>query len=111
MDAESGFDGGKVSGGGTIGFAQVLPATAAALQPDVEAGDLLDPRVNLRVGFRLLRRLLQAFSGDTARAVQAYHVGPRRAVAGAWSAEVQRYVESLLAAARSARWGYVQGLD
>lgn len=75
VEAESGFDPGRISPRGAVGLMQVLPSTAGDLgAPAAKA--LLDPRVNLDVGSRYLGQLIEDFSGDLTLAVAAYNAGP-----------------------------------
>lgn len=82
VSVESGFDASRVSPGGAVGLAQVLPATADLLQPGLTLDELRRPRTNLRLGFRLLRGYGEVFSGNLERALLAYAVGPRSAASG-----------------------------
>lgn len=72
VGAESGFDPDAASPVGALGLAQVLPSTVDLYG----GGDPLDPSVNLRVGARHLRVLLDLFEGDLALALAAYNAGP-----------------------------------
>ena len=75
---ESGFRNAQVSRGGAVGLTQLLPSTAASLQPAVTPQELLDPSTNLHLGFRLLRRHLDDYQGNTTEALLAYHLGQAR---------------------------------
>jgi soluble lytic murein transglycosylase-like protein len=79
------------SSAGARGLLQVMPATATALDLNVN-----EPRTNVLAGARYLRQMLDRFhSSDLALA--AYNAGPT-AVAGAGGApsiEVQRYVSNV----------------
>lgn len=72
---ESGFRRRAISSVGAVGYAQVMPATAAWLEPGVVEDDLFDRDTNLRLGFRYLRMLLDQY-GDTRLALLAYNRGP-----------------------------------
>jgi len=74
--AESGFRNGATSHVGAIGLTQLMPATARWLQRGVTRSDLRDPEVNLRIGFRYLRDLIDKYEGDTELALTAYNRGP-----------------------------------
>ena len=74
--AESSFRPGAVSPVGAVGLTQVMPATANWLVPGTEGEDLLDARFNLRIGFRYLRKLMDAYGGDAELALLAYNRGP-----------------------------------
>lgn len=74
---ESGFRVDAVSSAGALGLTQILPSTAAELDPTATPDRLLrDPELNLRLGFRYLRRLLVAYDGDLRLALHAYNRGP-----------------------------------
>jgi len=75
---ESGFRRTAVSSAGAIGFTQVRPSTARWLDPTVETQDLFDPAINLHLGFRYFRYLLDEYNGDTRLALLAYNRGPGR---------------------------------
>ncbi|MFW6089850.1 MAG: lytic transglycosylase domain-containing protein [Gemmatimonadota bacterium] len=72
---ESSFRPRAVSSAGAIGLAQVMPATAASLQPGIETERLFEPSTNLRLGFRYLRTLLDRYD-DLTEALLAYNMGP-----------------------------------
>lgn len=76
---ESDFDATRVSRRGAVGYTQILPSSAAALAPGLEPARLHDPKLNLRLGFRLLRDYMDRFPGDTERALLAYAEGPTAA--------------------------------
>jgi soluble lytic murein transglycosylase-like protein len=73
---ESAFRPRAVSPVGALGLTQLMPATAAELQPGVTREDLFDRDTNLRLGFRYFRRLLGAYEGDVEAALHAYNRGP-----------------------------------
>jgi soluble lytic murein transglycosylase-like protein len=75
---ESGFRRTAVSSVGAIGYTQVRPSTARWLDPTVETRDLFDPEINLHLGFRYFRYLLDEYNGDTRLALLAYNRGPGR---------------------------------
>jgi soluble lytic murein transglycosylase-like protein len=75
---ESGFRRTAVSSVGAIGYTQVRPSTARWLDPAVETRDLFDPEINLHLGFRYFRYLLDEYNGDTRLALLAYNRGPGR---------------------------------
>lgn len=74
--AESSFRTAVVSPVGAVGLTQLLPSTAKWMAPETTRKDLLEPRTNLRVGFRYLRHLLDEYGGDTRLALTAYNRGP-----------------------------------
>jgi soluble lytic murein transglycosylase-like protein len=70
VQQESGFNQDARSSAGAIGFAQLMPGTAADLGVDP-----YDDEENLRGGARYLRQQLDEF-GDTNLALAAYNAGP-----------------------------------
>jgi soluble lytic murein transglycosylase-like protein len=70
VEAESNFNQDARSPVGAIGFAQLMPSTAAELGVDP-----YDDEDNLRGGARYLRQQLDRF-GDPALALAAYNAGP-----------------------------------
>jgi hypothetical protein len=72
--AESGYDTRAVSRAGALGVMQVMPATAkdyGVLEPH----ELFDPHVNVAVGVRHLKRLLNKYENDYGTAIMAYNAG------------------------------------
>jgi len=62
---------------GAVGLAQVMPSTARRMDPSIRSSaDLLDPDVNLRIGFRYLRSMIDMFDGDVRLGLLAYNRGP-----------------------------------
>lgn len=74
VEVESSFRPGVVSPDGAVGLAQVLPSTGRLYG----ASNLDDPEVNLDVGARYLRSLLDRFGGSLELALAAYNAGPTR---------------------------------
>jgi soluble lytic murein transglycosylase-like protein len=75
---ESRFDPRVVGRAGAIGLTQIRLRTARELFPDVTAAELHSPHLNLRLGFRYLRSLLDRFGQDAPLALAAYNRGPTR---------------------------------
>lgn len=75
VQAESSFRPRVVSSVGAVGLTQLMPSTASWLVPGTHRGQLFEPRVNLRVGFRYLKMLLDEY-GDAGLALTAYNRGP-----------------------------------
>ena len=73
---ESRFRERAISSAGARGLTQLMPATAAELQPGITAKEIFQPETNLRLGFRYLRWLLDRYDGDLAEALHAYNRGP-----------------------------------
>jgi soluble lytic murein transglycosylase-like protein len=69
---ESGFNPNAGSPAGAQGLTQLMPATAASLGGD----NVHDPAQALEGGAKYLRRQLDRFGGDVARALAAYNAGP-----------------------------------
>ena len=85
VETESSFRRYALSEAGAIGYTQILPGTAAWLDSRVEESDLYERDVNLRLGFKYLRLLLEENAGDIRLALLAYNRGPgtvRAIVAG-----------------------------
>lgn len=61
---------------GALGFTQLMPATAAELQPGITREQIVDRDTNLRLGFRYLKQLLAVYDGDEQEALTAYNRGP-----------------------------------
>ncbi len=59
-----------------IGLTQLRILTARAYDPTIDESDLMNPDVNLRIGFRYLKDLLTRFDNDLALALEAYNKGP-----------------------------------
>ena len=76
--AESRFNPRAVSSAGALGLAQVMPTTARMFEPNLSDEDLFDAEVNLRIGFRFLRELLDRYPEDISLALLAYNRGPSR---------------------------------
>jgi soluble lytic murein transglycosylase-like protein len=73
---ESDFDERAVSPVGALGLTQVMPSTARTLDPNITDEQLFDRHVNLRLGLRYLRMMLEQHDNDVALALAAYNRGP-----------------------------------
>ncbi len=73
---ESTFRERAVSHAGARGLTQLMPGTAKWLDPNISVRDLYDPDVNLELGFRYLRQLIDKYDGDVEKALTAYNRGP-----------------------------------
>lgn len=76
--AESRFNPRAVSSAGALGLAQVMPNTARIFHPGLSDEELFDAELNLRIGFRFLRDLVDQYGGDLSLALLAYNRGPTR---------------------------------
>ena len=76
VETESSFRRNAVSEAGAVGYTQILPSTARWLDPAVDEASLYERDVNLRIGFRYLRLLLEDNAGDMRLALLAYNRGP-----------------------------------
>lgn len=72
--AESGFNAHAVSNKGAQGLMQLMPATANQLG----VHDAFDTEANVEGGTRYLRKLLDRYHYDLAKALAAYNAGPQR---------------------------------
>ncbi|QJR34572.1 lytic transglycosylase domain-containing protein [Gemmatimonas groenlandica] len=73
---ESVFDTRAVSSAGALGLTQLMLGTAREFEPNVTREQLLDPDVNLRIGFKYLRGLIRDYKGDLKLALLVYNRGP-----------------------------------
>lgn len=73
---ESVFDPRAISPVGAVGLTQLMLGTAREFEPRVTREQLLDPDVNLRIGFRYLRTLIREYKGDLKLALLVYNRGP-----------------------------------
>jgi soluble lytic murein transglycosylase-like protein len=99
---ESGFDPTARSAAGATGLTQLMPSTAAALG----VTDATDPQQAIEGGARYLRQQLDAFGGDTAKALAAYNAGPAAVTRYGGVppyAETQQYVTRVLGYANEYR--------
>lgn len=80
VKVESGFKPRARSPKGALGYTQVKLSTAREHDATLTEAALLEPGTNLRIGFRILRRLLAQFDHDLELALRAYNLGPTGAV-------------------------------
>jgi soluble lytic murein transglycosylase-like protein len=73
---ESDFKERAMSPVGALGLTQLMPATARTLDPSVTDEELFDRHINLRLGLRYLRMMLEQHDNDVAIALAAYNRGP-----------------------------------
>jgi len=76
VKVESGFTQRARSPMNAIGLTQVRLPTARFYQPDITEAELFERDVNLRIGFRFLKDLLERFDGNVDHALLAYNRGP-----------------------------------
>lgn len=74
---ESGFDPEAVGRFGGRGLVQIKLSTARDYDPDVTLVELMEPRVNVRLGLTHLKREAEHF-GDWTSGLQAYNAGRTR---------------------------------
>jgi soluble lytic murein transglycosylase-like protein len=74
--AESSFRTNATSPVGAVGLTQLMPRTAAWMEPGVTRAQLRNPSTNLDIGFRYLRYLLDKYEGNEDLALLAYNRGP-----------------------------------
>ena len=73
---ESVFDPRAKSSSGALGLMQLMPGTAREFEANVTNEQLLNPEVNLRIGFRYLRSLIREYQGNLRLALLVYNRGP-----------------------------------
>lgn len=76
VKTESTFDERAISSVGARGLTQVMPRTAAWMQPGTRTADLYDRQTNLRLGFRYLDQMIDKYRGNVRLALLAYNRGP-----------------------------------
>ena len=72
---ESEFNERATSKVGAVGLMQLMPSTARGYKKDVTTEQLYNRDINLRVGFRYLRTLIDQYKGDIRLALLAYNRG------------------------------------
>lgn len=77
---ESRFERDAVSSAGALGLMQLMPVTARQLAgaQRLSQSRIQDPRLNIRLGTRLLAQLLRRFDGSLEKAVAGYNAGGTR---------------------------------
>jgi soluble lytic murein transglycosylase-like protein len=73
---ESNFENTARSYASAIGLTQLRLLTARSYEPTIAPSDLMNPDVNLRIGFAYLSDLLERFDNDLPLALEAYNKGP-----------------------------------
>ena len=72
---ESEFNERATSKVGAVGLMQLMPSTARQYQKDVTTDQLYNREMNLKVGFRYLRTLIDQYKGNVRLALLAYNRG------------------------------------
>jgi hypothetical protein len=73
---ESEFKATATSHVGAVGLTQLMPSTARGMRKGTTIADLRNPQINLSIGFKFLRELLDKYDGDPHLALLAYNRGP-----------------------------------
>lgn len=73
---ESNFENKATSHATAVGLTQLRLPTARSYEATLSPSDLMNPDVNLRIGFSYLRDLLDRFDNDLSLALEAYNKGP-----------------------------------
>jgi soluble lytic murein transglycosylase-like protein len=76
VKVESDFQNSAQSNASAIGLTQLRVATARVYDARLDPSDLMNPDVNLRVGFRYLKDLMDRFGQNMPLALEAYNRGP-----------------------------------
>ena len=100
---ETEFNPGAISGAGAYGLMQLLPRVGRAMAWQLgmrylRTSELLDPAINIELGTRYLRQMLDEFDGHPEYAFAAYNAGDYRV--SAWKTEetyhgMDEFVESI----------------
>jgi soluble lytic murein transglycosylase-like protein len=72
---ESEFNPKAISTAGAIGLTQLMPATARFFQKGVRAEQLYEPALNVRIGLRYIRTLMDEYKGNVNMALLVYNRG------------------------------------
>lgn len=72
---ESAFDPGAKSSVGATGLMQLMPRTAKQFEEELDHDMLASPELNLKIGIKYLRQLLEKFDGNMIYALAAYNAG------------------------------------
>lgn len=109
VKVESGFRRGARSSRDAIGYTQVRLRTARELDQRLTEVDLFRTETNLRVGFRILKKLLRQFDQDLELALRAYNMGPTGALMSltdsASDARATLYAERVMRGVKRSRPG------
>jgi len=81
VQVESQFKQFAVSTAGAMGYTQMMYPTAKELEPGLEnKAELFIPEMNLRLGARKLKQLLEMWQGNVALALLSYNRGENRVI-------------------------------
>ena len=97
---ESGWNQGAVSSTGARGLFQIMPETALFLERDVfgmELNEDVSINDNAYMGVRLLSILIDAYAGDTDKAIAAYYQGHGATSSGIMYEDTVHYVDGVKA--------------
>jgi len=75
---ESAFQTNAKSSAGALGLMQIMPATGRAVQRGVSKKHLLNPGLNIKIGQKYLKSLIQKYDGNIIYSLAAYNAGPNR---------------------------------
>jgi soluble lytic murein transglycosylase len=75
---ESAFNSQARSPAGALGLMQIMPTTARKFARIRKISELLNPKVNIRIGSKYFANLLKTYGGDAELALAAYNAGPHR---------------------------------
>jgi len=76
VKVESDFQNAAFSSASATGLTQLRLATARQYDAAIDPSDLMNADVNLHLGFRYLKDLMNRFNHDVALALEAYNKGP-----------------------------------
>ena len=76
ISIESAFDTAAVNRTGNIGLMQLFPGTARTVIAGTTRSDLFNPEINVRIGLRYLRSMMERYGGDLEKGLRAYKNGP-----------------------------------
>ena len=75
---ESAFNPNARSHAGARGLMQLMPATAKRYKRRVKAHQLKNPGLNIKIGIRYLKKLINQYDGNLIYTLSAYNAGERR---------------------------------
>jgi len=78
MRQESAFNPEAISSAGAMGLMQLMPATARTLAKVKSTKSLHEPKKNITIGTKFLKKLLDKYEGNIVYSLAAYNAGQRR---------------------------------